>query len=67
MAHLVAFNDDWRDDPIEESEINATGIPPTNDLESAIVENLTPGPYTAIVRGANNTTGVAVVEAYGLN
>ena len=40
---LVAFNDDWRDDPIEESEINATGIPPTNDLESAIVENLTPG------------------------
>ena len=64
---LVASNDDWRSDPIEESEINATGIPPTNDLESAIVENLTPGPYTAIVRGANNTTGVAVVEAYSLN
>ncbi|HWM23813.1 MAG TPA: DNRLRE domain-containing protein [Chthoniobacterales bacterium] len=64
---LVAFNDDWRDDPIEESEINATGIPPTNDLESAIVRNLAPGPYTAILRGANNTTGVAVVEVYGLN
>jgi hypothetical protein len=64
---LVAANDDWRDDPVEESEINATGIPPSNDLESAIVRNLAPGPYTAIVRGANNMTGVAVVEAYGLN
>lgn len=64
---LVAANDDWRDNPIEESEINATGIPPSNDLESAIVRNLTPGPFTAIVRGANNMTGVAVVEAYGLN
>jgi hypothetical protein len=64
---LIAFNDDWRDNPLEESEINATGIPPTNDLESAIVQNLAPGPYTAILRGANNTTGVAVVEVYGLN
>ncbi len=64
---LVASNDDWRDDPVEESEINATGIPPTNDLESAIVLNLPPGPFTAIVRGANNMTGVALVEAYGLD
>lgn len=64
---LVAFNDDWRDDPLQESEINATGIPPTNDLESAIVKNLAPGSYTAIVRGLDDTTGVAVVEAYGLN
>ncbi len=37
---LVASNDNWRDDPREESEINATGIPPTNDLESAIVRDL---------------------------
>lgn len=63
---LVASNDDWREDPAQESEIIATGIPPTNDLESAIVKNLAPGSYTAIVRGVNNTTGVAVVEAYGL-
>ena len=64
---LVASNDDWRDDPAQESEIIATGIPPTNDLESAIVRNLAPGSYTAIVRGVNNATGVAVVEAYGLD
>jgi hypothetical protein len=64
---LLVSNDNWRDDPGQESEIIATGIPPANDLESAIVRNLTPGNYTAIVRGVNNTTGIAVVEAYGLN
>ncbi|HWM26234.1 MAG TPA: delta-60 repeat domain-containing protein [Chthoniobacterales bacterium] len=64
---LLVSNDDWRDDPVQESEIIATGIPPSNDLESAIVRNLTPGVYTAIVRGVDNTTGIAVVEVYGLN
>ena len=64
---LVRANDDWRDDPTQESEIIATGIPPTNNQESAIVENLAPGPYTAIVRGANDTIGVALVEIYGLD
>jgi plastocyanin len=62
---LLAANDNWRSD--QEAEIIATTIPPSNDLESAIVRNLPPGNYTAIVRGANNTTGVAVVEAYNLN
>jgi hypothetical protein len=61
----VAANDNWRSD--QEAEIMATTIPPPNDLESAIVRNLAPGNYTAILRGANNTTGVAAVEAYGLN
>ncbi len=62
---VIASNDNWRSD--QEAEIIATGIPPTNDLESAIVRNLMPGNYTAIVRGVNGTTGVALVEAYGLN
>jgi hypothetical protein len=62
---LIAANDNWRTD--QESEIIATGIPPSNDLESAIVRDLTPGNYTAIVRGANDVTGIALVEAYGLN
>ena len=64
---LVASNNDWREDPVQESAILATGIPPGNDLESAMVHNLAPGGYTAIVRGVNNTSGIAVVEAYGLN
>ncbi|HEV2842372.1 MAG TPA: delta-60 repeat domain-containing protein [Chthoniobacterales bacterium] len=63
---LLVSNDNWRTGG-QESEIIATGIPPSNDLESAIVRNLSFGNYTAIVRGVNNTTGIAVVEAYGLN
>jgi hypothetical protein len=62
---LIASNDNWRSD--QETEIVATTIPPSNDLESAIVQNLAPGNYTAIVRGVNGTTGVAAVEAYDLN
>jgi len=64
---LLVFNDNWRDDPVQEAEIIATGIPPANDLESAIVQDLAPGGYTAIVRGANNLTGVALVEVYALD
>ena len=62
---LLASNDNWRSD--QEAEIIATGIPPTNDLESSILRDLAPGNYTAIVGGVNSTTGIAVVEAYELN
>jgi hypothetical protein len=58
-------NDNWRD--TQENAIQNTGIPPTNDLESAIVVTLDPGAYTAIVRGKNNTSGVALIEVYDLN
>ena len=51
----------------QEAEIQASGIPPTNDLESAIMATLAPGAYTAIVRGNNDTSGVALVEVYDLN
>ena len=64
---LVRSNDNWRSD--QEAEIIATAIPPTNDLESAIVALLPANGalYTAIVRGVNDTTGVALVEVYALN
>jgi hypothetical protein len=61
---LIGADDDWRD--TQQAEIEATGIPPGNDRESAIVQTLAPGTYTAIVRGKNDTTGVALVEAYRL-
>ena len=61
---LMASNDNWRSD--QEAEIIATTIPPSNDLESANVRDLAPGLYTTIVSGQDNTTGVAVVEAYVL-
>jgi hypothetical protein len=61
---LIDANDNWRSD--HEAEIIATTIPPSNDLESAIVGNLMPGPYTAIVQGSGGSTGVALVEVYAL-
>jgi autotransporter-associated beta strand protein len=61
---VIAFNDNWRD--TDQAAIEATGIPPSNDLESAIVATLVPGNYTAIVRGQNDTSGVGLVEVYDL-
>ncbi|MGH8092431.1 MAG: hypothetical protein ACREIF_03025 [Chthoniobacterales bacterium] len=61
---LIASDDDWKD--TQQVEIEATGIPPTNDKESAIVQTLPPGNYTAIVRGVTDATGVALVEVYNL-
>jgi hypothetical protein len=60
-------NDNWRDDPTQEALIIATGIPPSNDLESAIDVTLAPGTYTALVRGKNNTSGVGLIEVYDLS
>ena len=64
---LIRSNDNWRSD--QEAEIIATGIPPGNDMESAMVEILPANgsAYTTIVRGANNGTGVGLVEAYDLD
>jgi hypothetical protein len=62
---LLASNDDWKD--AQQSDIVATGKAPPNDLESAILGTLTPGNYTAIVRGFNNTSGNALIEVYGLD
>jgi hypothetical protein len=63
---LLLSNDNWRDDATQAAQIIATGIPPPNDLESAIVTTLPPGQYTAIVEGKNGGTGVAVAEVYHL-
>jgi hypothetical protein len=61
---VLASNDDWRSD--QEAEIIATTIPPPSDKESAIVRDFAPGNYTAIMRGAGNTTGIGLVEIYYL-
>jgi hypothetical protein len=61
---LLQSNDNWRRD--QEAEIIATLLPPTDDNESAIVRTLGQGAYTAIVRGRDGTTGVALVEVYAL-
>ena len=70
---LIAKNDDWQATELygiiaadQKAEIAATGIPPPNAPESAIVATLSPGNYTAIVNGVGSTTGVALVEVYYL-
>lgn len=60
----LASNDNWRTD--QQAEIIATTIPPSLDAEAAIVATLQPGNFTAVVRGANNTVGVGLVEVYSL-
>jgi len=70
----VASNDDWKTTQVggiittdQATEIAASGLAPGNDLESAIIANLLPGSYTAVVRGLGNTAGTGVVDAYDLS
>jgi len=58
------MNNDWQDDPTQAAELTAAGLAPTNDLESGIAATLAPGPYTALLAGQNNGTGVGLVEVY---
>src|ERR1051326_837628 len=62
---LLKSNDNWRTD--QQAEIAASTIAPTDDKEPAIVASLAPGNYTTVVRGVNNTTGIALVEMYDLD
>ncbi len=66
----TATNDNWKTNDQtqqpQESEVRATGLAPSDDLEAVIVAALPPGPGTAIVRGKNNGTGIALVEVYNL-
>jgi uncharacterized protein YkwD len=66
----LGFNDDWMNStPAERQAVIDSGIPPSNNLEAAIVRTLPANGagYTAVVRGVNNTTGIAVVEVYDLD
>lgn len=63
---LVSSNNDWANGP-DAGAIQTRGLAPTQPAESALLATLNPGNYTAIVRGVNNTTGVALVEAYDLS
>ncbi|MEY2499568.1 MAG: peptidyl-Asp metalloendopeptidase, partial [Verrucomicrobiota bacterium] len=67
---ITATNDNWKindqTQQPQEAEVRATTLMPTDDREPTIMATLPPGPGTAIVRGKNNSTGVATVEVYNL-
>jgi hypothetical protein len=71
---IVATNDDWKTTQLgglitsdQTAAIIASQVAPTDDLESAIIADLAPGDYTAVVRGVANTTGTGVVDAFDLS
>jgi hypothetical protein len=71
---LIASNDNWQTTIIggfitsnQVSDIQSSSLAPRDPRESAIIGNVPPGSYTAIVRGVNSTTGIALVEVYDLS
>ncbi len=65
-GNLLASNDDWGSGT-QAAAISASSYQPSNARESAIIATLASGNYTAIVRGVNNSTGIALVDAYDLD
>lgn len=65
-GNLVRQNDDWADDS-EAAAVQSSGLAPTRSEESALHATLNPGAYTAILRGANATSGIGLVEVYDLS
>ena len=64
QGSAIATDDNWKD--TQEAEIAATSLAPPDESEAALLVDLNPGSYTALVRGASATTGVALIEAYHL-
>jgi hypothetical protein len=63
---LVAFNNNWQDDPSQVAALQADGLAPTDPHESAILTTLSTGSYTAVVQGVSGTTGIGLVEIYNI-
>jgi hypothetical protein len=63
-AILLLANDNWRGQ--QETAIEQTGLQPNDSSESAILADLAPGAYTAIVAGKTGATGAALIEVYNL-
>jgi hypothetical protein len=61
---LLASNDNWQTNATQAELITSYGLPPPNNLESAVAISLAPGSYTVIVSGKNNQTGIGLVQIY---
>ena len=63
---LIHTNDNWKDDA-SASSLEALGFAPASDLEAATLQSLSSGAYTAVVRGAQGSTGISLVEIYDVS
>jgi hypothetical protein len=61
---FVNTNDNWKD--TQASQLQATGLAPTDDRESAFTYNLSPGNYTIVLKGKNNSAGIGLIEVYDI-
>jgi N-acetylneuraminic acid mutarotase len=61
---VIRSNDSWK--TFQQAEIEAAHLAPAHDEEAALIENLAPGQYTAVVRGSGNATGIGLVEVYNI-
>ena len=61
---LIETNNNWKD--TQQAEIQATGLAPTNDLESVIISTLPVGNYTAVVADKDGKSGIGLIEAFNL-
>ena len=71
---IIATNDNWATTQLggiitadQHDALVATSIPPNDPAEAAIIADLSPGAYTAVVRGAGNETGLGLAEIYDLS
>jgi uncharacterized protein (TIGR03118 family) len=64
-GQIIGVNDNWK--AVDQINIQATGLAPTDDHESAMIVRLASDTsYTAVLRGANNSTGIGLIEGYDL-
>ena len=66
-GNQIAFDDNWQNDSTQATQIQSHHLAPGDPRESALFETLSPGNYTAIVRGKNNSAGISLVEIYDLD
>ena len=64
---LLAHNDNWQDDPAQVPQLIQIGLAPASPSESALIQTLQPGAYTAVLAGTNGGIGVGLVEVYNVD
>lgn len=65
-GQMVGSNDNWGDDANQAAQLQALSLAPQNPAESAVVDTLPPGQYTAVVAGQNGGTGIGLIEVYSV-